>query len=472
MGVCGSAQQNFHKDNNSVKKDKKNFKNESKKDSKIETKKENPKSNSKIKKYESKNDDTKIETKKEMPKLNSNFDKNKIKNESKNETKIETKKVLPKSNSNFQKNVIKNDTKNEIPKMISKIENKEIIRECHVKGTSPIIPEEISDILKKSTARIEFNDEKKTSTGFFMKINIKGEKINFILTCNHSITQEDIDSKQQINIYFGKSGNEEKIVITLDVKNRLIKTYEDLDVTLIQILREDKIQEKRFLYPDLNYKNVGFSIYKDSQVFTAGYPNIEFYKEGRHISSGIITKISHQFNFEHNCDTRKGSSGSPIINKAKLVIGIHFGGDKKNEKNFGTFIGAIIDKLTNEGEKIIIKKEEEAPKKVNQIVSLLKNEIHKDDPKKDKENKEEIIDSFLPILNCPELIHHFHKLLSNQKIMNLLNKPLSLAKDPIVSNLANDIKDLFDEDNLEPFNDLKNSFEHIKNKLNEEDKKE
>jgi len=56
--------------------------------------------------------------------------------------------------------------------------------------------------------------------------------------------------------------------------------------------------------------------------------------------------------------------------------------------------------------------------------------------------------------------------------MNLLNKPLSLAKDPIVSNLANDIKDLFDEDNLEPFNDLKNSFEHIKNKLNEEDKKE
>ena len=441
MGVCGSAQQNFHKDNNSVKKDKKNFKNESKKDSKIETKKENPKSNSKIKKYESKNDDTKIETKKEMPKLNSNFDKNKIKNESKNEIKIETKKVLPKSNSNFQKNVIKNDTKNEIPKMISKIENKEIIRECHVKGTSPIIPEEISDILKKSTARIEFNDEKKTSTGFFMKINIKGEKINFILTCNHSITQEDIDSKQQINIYFGKSGNEEKIVITLDVKNRLIKTYEDLDVTLIQILREDKIQEKRFLYPDLNYKNVGFSIYKDSQVFTAGYPNIEFYKEGRHISSGIITKISHQFNFEHNCDNLEN-----------------------DKKNYGTFIGAIIDKLINEGVKITIKKEE-APKKINQIVLYIKNEIKKS---KDKE----LADIILSFFNSPEYIHQSHKIVNNQKIMNAFKQVQLHKKFPFLSNFEIDVKELYDEENPEVLNDLKKLLKNIKNNLNEEDKKE
>jgi len=465
MGVCGSAQQNIHKKKNSVKEDKKNFKNESKKDSKndskIETKKENSKSNSKIKKYESKNDDIKIETKKKMPKLNSNFDKNKIKNESKNETKIETKKEMPKSNSNFQKNEIKNDAKNEIPKMISKIENKEIIRECHIKGICPIIPEEISEILKKSIALIEFNDKKKTSTGFFMKINIKGEKINFILTCNHFITQEDIDSKQQINIYFGKSGNEEKTIITLDDKNRLIKTYDDLDVTLIQILREDNIKEKGFLYPDLNYKNVGFSIYKDSQVFTAGYSNIEFYKEGRHISSGIITKINHQFNFEHNCDTRKGSSGSPIINMFKLVIGINLEDDKKN---YGTFIGAIIDKLTNEGERITIKKEE-APKKINQFVSYLKNDIRK---RKDKE----YADLSLLFLNNPEFIHHSSKIVNNQKIMNVFKQIPIIKKIPFLSNFESDMKELYDEENPEVLNDLKKSLENIKNNLNEEDKKE
>jgi len=280
-----------------------------------------------------------------------------------NSENISPNKNEKKETKNESKNKLKNDIKIEAKKEISKsIEKNEIIKECHVKCSSPIIPEEISDILKKSTTRIEFNGEKKSSTGFFMKINIKGENVKFILTCNHSITQDEINSKQQITIYFGKTGNEEKAIIILDDKKRLIKTYEDLDVTLIQILKEDKIKEKRFLYPDLNYQNIGFSIYKDSQVYTAGYPNVEFYKEGRHISSGLITNIE-ECNFEHNCDTRKGSSGSPIINLFKLVIGIHFGGDKKNETNFGTFIGVIIDKLNNNEKNIIIKKEEEKPKK-------------------------------------------------------------------------------------------------------------
>jgi len=93
--------------------------------------------------------------------------------------------------------------------LASKVKKIEIIKNCQIKA-SPVIPEDISKILKKSTARIEFNEKKKSSTGFFMKINIKGENFNFILTCNHSITQEEIDSKLQITIYFGKKENEEK----------------------------------------------------------------------------------------------------------------------------------------------------------------------------------------------------------------------------------------------------------------------
>ena len=277
--------------------------------------------------------------------------------------------MLSYNNLNQMKNESQNEKKFEPKKEMRKLKN-EIKIECHIKGSSPFIPEAISDVLKKSTARIEFNEKKKLFTGFFMKINIKGAKFNFIITCNHSIAQKEIDSKQQINIYFGKSGNEEKKVIKLDNENRLIKSYEDLDTTLIQILKEDNIKEKRFLYPDLNYKNIGFSIYKDSQVFTAGYPNVDFYKEGRHISSGLITKLNEN-NFAHNCDTRSGSSGSPIINLFKLVIGIHNGGDKNEEYNIGTFIGAIIDRLNNENEKIFIKKEEIEPKKTNNLDNLL-----------------------------------------------------------------------------------------------------
>ena len=301
-----------------------------------------------------------------------------------------------------------------------------------------------------------------------MIINIKGEKVNFIITCNHSITQEEIDSKLEITIYFGKSENEEKIVIKLDDKERLIKTYEDLDVTLIQILKEDKIKEKRFLYPDLNYKNIGFSIYKDTQIFTAGYPNVEFYKEGRHMSSGLITNIINEYFFEHNCDTRRGSSGSPILNIFKLVIGIHYGADKNKECNFGTFIGVIIEKLNKEGEKIIFHKEEKKPKKENAFAKLTKDML-KDGPIGSKL----VIDMILPYLKDPEYLRYSRKLLSNPKI-NILYKQLLGNNFTGMENLDKEMKDLFDEDNIEEYNNFLKDLENIKNegnnRLDEEDK--
>jgi len=383
------------------------------------------------------------------------------------EIKIEQKKepnIEPKKEPKIEP---KKEPKKEIPELASKVKKIEIIKNCQIKA-SPVIPEDISKILKKSTARIEFNEKKKSSTGFFMKINIKGENFNFILTCNHSITQEEIDSKLQITIYFGKKENEEKIVIILDDKKRLIKTYEDLDITLIQILKKDNIKEKRFLFPDLNYQNFGFSFYKDSQVFTAGYPNVEFYKDGRHISSGLITKING-YNFEHNCDTRKGSSGSPIINLFKNVIGIHYGGDKNNKTNFGTFIGVIIDKLNGERENIIINKEIEEPKEANKVASLLKNGL------KNVDNEiKDILPMIWPFLNSPEYMHHVRKMMGDSKIINILNQ-ISIEI-PEISNYINDMKDLFDEDNAEEFNDLIKSLENLNyendNKSNEEDKKE
>jgi len=357
------------------------------------------------------------------------------------------------------------------PERETKNESKkdEVIKECYVKGSGPIIPEEISKILRDSIARIEFNEKKESFTGFFMKININGENFNFILTCNHSITQEKIDSKIQISIYFGNVENEEKIVIILDDKKRLIKTYEDLDVTLVQILKEDRIKEKKFLYPDLNYKNIGFSIYKDSQVYTAGYPNVDFYKVGRHLSSGLITEING-YNFYHNCDIKRGCSGFPILNLFKLVIGIHNGEDKNNENNFGTFIGAIIDKLNNEKKNIIIKKEKEEPKKANELSNIFKNAAKSEKVRANNQYSNIVMKFF----DSPEFMHHASKMMNDPKVSNLVNKIL-IKNIPKIG--ENDFKDLFNEDNLEEFNDLKKSLENINNennnnKLNEEDKKE
>ena len=218
-----------------------------------------------------------------------------------------------------------------------------------MRGASPNLPEEIIDTLRKSVCRIEISNTK-IFTGFFMKINLNNKLTNFLLTCNHCIKQEDIDSNLIISVYYGKNQKEKKVTIKLDKNNRIINTYIEFDVTLIEILSEDNIKSKMFLYPDLNYKNEkNFSQYLNTQVYLAGFPNVPIHKGQRHMSSGLIKKIDeNEKNFEHSCDTRNGSSGSPIINNNSLVIGIHYGGDKNNTTNYGYFIGAILDKLNLE----------------------------------------------------------------------------------------------------------------------------
>ena len=231
--------------------------------------------------------------------------------------------------------------------------NRDIVLEKLVDDQRPtFLPEQIMDILRKGTARIEFGDNKSIIfTSFFMKIELKRKQYNFLITCSHSITKEDIASKKIINVYYGKANKEKNIQIILDKSKRFIKVYEDLDVTLIELQKEDNIPDKYYLYPDLNYKNKGYSNYENIQVYTAGFPSVEIYSKTRQMSAGKIIKLLEDYEFEHNCDTRKGSSGCPIINYSGNVIGIHFGGERNKEKNYGHFIGAILERLKKEGVK-------------------------------------------------------------------------------------------------------------------------
>lgn len=263
--------------------------------------------------------------------------------------------------------------------------------------------------------RIEFkeNNKDKISTGFFLKININNKKYYFLLTCHHSITQENIDSKIMITIYYGKFENETQKNIELDNNKRFIKCYEDLDCTLIEILNEDEIDENKYLNPDLNYKN-GFNQYEKIQIYTAGYPNVKKYKGEKHLSSGIITKINEN-EFDHTCETRQGSSGSPLLNDNKYVIGMHYGCDKNEETNYGVFIGSIIDKLNEDIKgyplKIINKNEEENKddiniKKEEEKLDNTLEIINKEDEEEKEDNinykKEEELDNNIEIINEEE----------------------------------------------------------------------
>lgn len=194
--------------------------------------------------------------------------------------------------------------------------------------------------------KIVIESEGKTGTGFFMKCKIKNPNFKFLITCNHVISEKEINSKKTISIYYGKLGQEIKERIKLDKNDRFIKTYvKNVDVTVIQIIEKDYISDNKFLYPDLNYKN-GFYFYINKNFYLAGYPS--GYNGQRAICSGKIKEIKN-FEFSHTLDTRAGSSGSPIcLIENNCVIGIHKSGDKLDGINFGTFIGFILDDLEKE----------------------------------------------------------------------------------------------------------------------------
>jgi len=278
-------------------------------------------------------------------------------------------------------------------------------------------------------------------TGFFMRVNLNKKQYFFLLTCEHSLPQEYINSKTTINVYHGKYKEEEKIEIKLDINKRIIKCYKDLDVILIEILEEDNIPNEKFLFPDLNYQNDGFSFYKDSQVYTAGYPDVNVYKGEKHMSSGIIKTIN-EYDFEHTCDTRKGSSGSPIININKQVIGIHYGGSKKKDINYGFFIGAIIDKMEKEG------KIERHKNSINYINDSNNN---KENPKNNNDNPKLNIDkntkNFLintiplmqPFLTDPNYLRNFQIMYKDPTCRGFLKEI------PAIKNMTKNNPDLFNK---------------------------
>ena len=187
---------------------------------------------------------------------------------------------------------------------------------------------------------------------------------------------------------------------------------------MIQILQKDHISDDHFLLPDYdNLKEI--SNYLNKQIYIGGYPNVIEHKKEKHFSSGVIKFFDKKRNkLLHSSDTRAGSSGSPIINIEKKVVGIHCGSldigdekekEKENEKekekekktkmmNYGTFIGDIINELMKEGNIEIINEtkpydnnDNENNSKDNEIKSVDQkaNQRDNEQPKKVNPPKEE-----------------------------------------------------------------------------------
>ena len=231
------------------------------------------------------------------------------------------------------------------------------------------ISETAFDAIYNPIVRIE--TQKLSGTGFILKKEIQNEFKYFLITCEHIITKDDVNSKISIELYYGKKINEKKKIIVLDNSKRFITCFRgEKDVTVIEILKSDDIPEDKYLIADLNYK-YGYNIYKNGKIFLAGYPNDPMYQNERYISSGEIKSIKG-FEFEHSIDTRPGSYGAPICLIENLrLIGIHKQGNKIKAINRGTFIGVILNELV----KIYIEKDNTSDNK-GKLNNKINNQIN------------------------------------------------------------------------------------------------
>ena len=198
----------------------------------------------------------------------------------------------------------------------------------------------IANKVMKSICKIiiKNNDKISYGTGFFLNVT---NSLKYLLTNYHVINQNSIGNLE-LEIW-----NQNRIKLNLD--NRQIKYFEKpKDITIVEIKNTDEIyKDIEFLDYDINYKNKGYIIYKNVDVFSIEHP----YGEDASCASGKIKNI-YEYEFNHNISTDNGSSGCPIIllnDNINLIqiIGIHKNSDRKEKINGGTFIGEIFKELNN-----------------------------------------------------------------------------------------------------------------------------
>ena len=236
----------------------------------------------------------------------------------------------------------------------------EIQNEGYLLGFPNIFPckciKEIVNQMEKCLCKIKI-EPKIQGTGFPCRIPFPTEKklLPVLITNNHIINEETLYEKdKKISI---KIENEKQKIINLN--NRKKYTNKDYDITIIELKKSDGI--KNFLELDeevINYiiKNDDTNEdYVDKTIYIIQYAE-GILSASYGVLSGINESKDYNYNFRHTCCTKKGSSGSPILNLKNKIIGIHKGSDSNNY-NIGSFLNYAIKDFINENKGIKLLKE-------------------------------------------------------------------------------------------------------------------
>jgi hypothetical protein len=190
--------------------------------------------------------------------------------------------------------------------------------------------EKINSQLRNTICNIIFENSER-GTGFFTQIKFPGNNkhlLPVLITCNHVIDKLILFKTDNLKIQIYNT------IQIIELKNRIIYTNKEQDITIIEIKEKDKIQN----FLTLDEENQDFRMSCET-VYILQY--LEPY--GPFVSYGTLKDVNKK-DFSHSCNTNSGSSGSPILylNNNK-VIGIHKGTSYINNYNLGKFLNNSIN---------------------------------------------------------------------------------------------------------------------------------
>ena len=223
---------------------------------------------------------------------------------------------------------------------------KEDIKNEKYINTSPIPvslenTEKIINQMKKCVCQIHKEGQ---GTGFLCKIPFPDAShlLPVLMTNNHVLNSDDIKEDKIITISF----NNKQIIKTIKIDNTRKKfNSEELDVTFIEIKEnKDGIYDFLELEDNINENEDNLkNLYKNKSIYILNYPE----EKNIVVSYGKLLKIENE-QIIHQCITKGGSSGSPILSLDNFkIIGIHCGASKANNYNFGIFIKYPIIEFNN-----------------------------------------------------------------------------------------------------------------------------
>ena len=190
-------------------------------------------------------------------------------------------------------------------------------------------------------------------TGFFAKLDYNNSIIPVLITNYHVINDKFLSENNTIKIYINNIFHD----IHIDNDSKIYSSDEEkYDIMIIKLNEENS----RYDCLDIDTQNImkqdSESSYENEQIYILHYP---FKKKGTGcISYGNKFKKRNEYQFEHYCDTDKGSSGGPILSsQTHKIIGIHRACMKSGDKttvicNIGTFLKYPLIELNENNDSI------------------------------------------------------------------------------------------------------------------------